>query len=61
MADSVVLHGEVVSDGGAEVGEVADSVVLIVVDGNDRRCFSVLSQDIRPLQTDGQSKVLTGL
>ena len=28
---------------------------------NDRRCFCVLSQDIRLLQTDGQSEVLTGL
>ena len=30
-------------------------------DGNDRRCFCVLSQDICLLQTDGQSEVLTGL
>ena len=52
-------QGEVVSDGGADVGELADSIEFGVVDGNDRRCFCVLSQDIRLLQTDGQSEVLT--
>ena len=42
-----------VSYGGAEVGELADSIEFIVVNGNDRLCFCVLSQDIRLLQTDG--------
>ena len=41
------VQGEVVSDGGAEVGELADSIKFVVVDGNDRQCFCVLSQDIR--------------
>ena len=50
-----------VSDGGAEVCELADSIEFVIVDGNDRRCFGILSQDIRLLQTDGQSEVLTGL
>ena len=40
-------------------GDMEDSIELIVV--NDRRCFCVLSQDIRLLQTDGQTEVLTGL
>ena len=40
------VQGEVVSDGGAEVGELADNIEFIVVDGNDRRFFCVLSQDV---------------
>ena len=52
------VQREVVSDGGAEVGELADSIEFIVVDGYDWRCFCILSQDIRLLQTDGQSKSL---
>ena len=46
--------GEGVSDGGAEVGELADSIEFIVVDGNDRRCFCILSQDIRLLASTGK-------
>ena len=42
---------EVVSDGGAEVGELADSIEFVVVNANDRRCLCVLSQDISLLQT----------
>ena len=45
------VQGEVGSGGGAEVGELADSIEFVVVDGNDRRCFCVLSQDLRLLQT----------
>ena len=37
------IQGEVFSDGGAEVGELADSIEFIIVDGNDQRCFCVLS------------------
>ena len=55
------IQREVVSDGGAEVGELAENIEFIVVDGNDRRCFCILSQCIRLLQTDSQSEVLTGL
>ena len=55
------VQWEVISDGGAEVGEIADSIEFIVFDGNDRWCFCVLSQDISLLQTHGQSEVLTGL
>ena len=34
------IRGEVVSDGGAEVGELVDSMEFVVVDGNDRQqCF----------------------
>ena len=40
---------------------MADSIEFIVVDGNDRRCFCILSKDIRLLQTDGQSEVITGM
>ena len=47
---------EVVSAGGAEVGELVDSIEFIIVD--DRWCFCVLSQDIRLVQSDGQSEVL---
>ena len=54
------VQREVVSDGGAEVCELADSIEFIVVDGNYRRCFCILSQDIRLLQTDVQSEILTG-
>ena len=57
----ICIQREVVSDGGAEVGEHTESIEFIVADGNDRRCFYILSQDIRLLQTDGQSEVLTGL
>ena len=57
----ICVQGEVVSDGGAEVGQLADSIEFVVVDGNERRWFCVLSQDIRLLQTDVQSEVLTGL
>ena len=42
-------------------GELADSIEFVVVDGNERRCFCVLSQNIRLLQTDGHSEVLTGI
>ena len=35
----ICVQGEVVNDGGAEVGDLADSIEFIVVDGNDRRCF----------------------
>ena len=48
------VQGEVVSDGGTEVGELTDSIEFIVVDGNDRRCFCVLSQYINLIQTDCQ-------
>ena len=37
------------SDGGPEVGELAYHIEFVVVDGNDRRCFCVVSQDIRLL------------
>ena len=43
------------------VGELADSIEFVVVNANDRWCLCILSQDIRLLQTDGQSEVLTGL
>ena len=52
------VQWEVVSDGGAEVGELTDSIEFIVIDCNDRRCFCVLSQNIRLIQTDGESEVL---
>ena len=55
------VQWEVVSDGRAEVGELADSIGFAIATSNDRRCLCVLSQDIRLLQTDGQSEVLTGL
>ena len=55
------VQGWVVSDSGAEVGELADSIEFIVVDGNHRLCFCVLFQEIRLLQTDGQTEVLTCL
>ena len=48
-------------DGGAAVGELAYIIEFVVMNANDRRCLCVLSQDIRLLQTDGQSEVLTGL
>ena len=38
-------------------GEMAASIEFIVVDGYDRWCFCILSQDIRLLQTDGQSEL----
>ena len=57
----ICVQREVVSDCGAEVGELADSIEFVVVDGNDRRCFCILSQDIRLIQTDGQSDVITSL
>ena len=34
------VQGEVVSDGGAEVGELADNIEFVVVNANDRRCVS---------------------
>ena len=49
------------SDGGAAVGELADSIEFVVVNANNRLCLCVLSQDMRIIQTDGQSEVLTGL
>ena len=58
------VQWEVVSDSGAGVGELTELAVRIEfvdVDGNDRRWFCVLSQDIRLLQTDGQSEVIAGL
>ena len=55
------VQREVVGDCGAEVGELADSIEFVIVNANDRRCLCVLSQDIRLLQTDGQSEVLTGM
>ena len=57
----ICVQVEVVSDGVDEVCELADSIEFIVVDGNDRRCLCIRSQDIRLLQTDGHSDVLTGL
>ena len=44
------VQREVVGEGGAAVGDLADSIEFVVVDGSDRRCFCVLSQDIRLLQ-----------
>ena len=55
------IQWEVVSDGGTQVGELADNIEFAVVDGNDRRCFCVLTQDIRLLKTDGQSEIITCL
>ena len=55
------VQREVVGDCGAEVGELADSIEFVIVNANDQRCLCVMSQDIRLLQTDGQSEVLTGL
>ena len=37
------VQWEVVSDGGAAVGELADSIVFVVVNANDRRCLCVLA------------------
>ena len=51
----------VVNDGGAEECDLADSVEFVVINDKDRRCFCVLSQDIRLLQTDGQSEVIIGM
>ena len=34
----------VVNDGGAEVGELADSTEFVVVNANERRCFCAMSQ-----------------
>ena len=53
----VCVHGEVVSDGGAEAGELTDSIEFVVMDGNDERCFYGLFLDVRLLQTDGQSEI----
>ena len=50
----VCVHGEVVSDGGVEVGELTDSIEFVVMDGNDERCSCVQFLDVRLLQTDGQ-------
>ena len=38
------LQWEVVSDGGAAVGELADSIEFVVMNANNRRCLCVLSQ-----------------
>ena len=35
--------------------ELTDSIEFVVVDGNERRCFCVLPQDVRLLQTEKQS------
>ena len=45
--------------GRSEVDELADSIEFVVVNANNRRCLCVLSQDIRLIQTDGQTEVLT--
>ena len=51
------VQGEVVCDCGAEdVGEMADRMKFIVVDGDEWQCLSILSQYVRILPTDRQSE-----
>ena len=45
-------YGEVVSDGGAEVGELTDSIEFVVMDGNDELCFCVLFLDVCSSSSD---------
>lgn len=55
------IQGEVVSDGGAKVGEPMDHIMLVVVDSDGWWCLSTLSQDASLFQANGQPKVSAGL
>ena len=61
LADPLVdlsVYGEVFGDSGAEICKLLDGIKFLFIDGNAWGCLCILSQNIRLLETDGESKVL---
>ena len=55
------INGERAGDGGPEVGEVLHSFQVVTINGDGWRMVSALRHDVCLLQTNGQTKLLTGV